>query len=207
MTAAMIEGRSWDERVAVALSPPRLLLELHGNDGVQTAVAEIATAALIESNIEAAAGELCSLALFQGRLGLPQATKMLRALAAAAQGADLTATAGTRPGADTRAPLDASDVDGLIRHVTHALSTPDLHSQASSVKPADANRATAVPSPPLEVLGDLQHVSEADLAAAKRAMDVKFDRAAVGNRPGESGFVYDKRVEVTPSKASEWDDE
>ena len=55
--------------------------------------------------------------------------------------------------------------------------------------------------------GDLNKVSEDELKAAKAAMEVDFKKNAL--RPGDEGYVYDKRVE-RPSgelEANDWDDE
>ena len=42
--------------------------------------------------------------------------------------------------------------------------------------------------------GDLNAVSDADLIAAKAAMEVTFQRSAL--RPGDPGYVHDKRVDA-----------
>jgi len=74
--------------------------------------------------------------------------------------------------------------------------------------PPDAAGA-AKPAAPLTALianiGDLQHVGPASLQAAKARMNVVFEANAL--KPGDPGYVYDKRVVFAAAEeASEWDD-
>jgi len=54
---------------------------------------------------------------------------------------------------------------------------------------------------------DLNRVSPEELAKAKEAMDVEFRRRQL--KPGDPGFVYDKREEFVadPNATNEWDEE
>ena len=54
--------------------------------------------------------------------------------------------------------------------------------------------------------GDLNAVSEEQLKAAKAEMDVLFQKKAL--RPGDPGYVHDKRVEAPAElEDNEWDDD
>ena len=54
--------------------------------------------------------------------------------------------------------------------------------------------------------GDLNRVSETELQTAKQAMDATFEANRL--KPGDAGYVHDKRLEPpTELEANEWDDE
>ena len=54
--------------------------------------------------------------------------------------------------------------------------------------------------------GDLNKLSDEEVAKAKREMDSDFEMNRV--KPGDKDFVYDKQVEFeAPDEANEWDDE
>lgn len=55
-------------------------------------------------------------------------------------------------------------------------------------------------------LGDLQAVSEADLARAKSLMSEGYEKHRL--RPGDPGYVYDRRVDFQePAHDNDWDDD
>ena len=56
-----------------------------------------------------------------------------------------------------------------------------------------------------ELYGDLNRVSEKELAAAKASMEETFEKHAM--RPGEVGYEYDRRVDFEPVEASGWDED
>ncbi|KEG14711.1 hypothetical protein DQ04_00331040 [Trypanosoma grayi] len=51
---------------------------------------------------------------------------------------------------------------------------------------------------------DLNDADDVTLREFKAKMEEKFVENAV--RPGDPGYVYDKRLEVKPTERSEWDD-
>lgn len=51
---------------------------------------------------------------------------------------------------------------------------------------------------------DLNKVSEEELKLAKSLMNKDFERNQI--RPGDPGYVYDKRVQFKPTQKSNWDD-
>ena len=53
------------------------------------------------------------------------------------------------------------------------------------------------------VFGDLNKVSEQDNARAKAVMEQEFQKNA--KKPGEDGYVHDKRVEFEASEDNDWD--
>ena len=58
----------------------------------------------------------------------------------------------------------------------------------------------------MEGSGDLNHASEEELEAAKAAMEFDFARAAL--KPGDVGYVHDKRVAAPDElESNDWDDE
>jgi centrosomal protein CEP19 len=72
---------------------------------------------------------------------------------------------------------------------------------ASAGRAGGDSGATAI----LSTIGDLQRVGPAALQAAKAKMETVFEAKRV--KPGDPGYVWDKRVEFTPSEeASDWDD-
>lgn len=79
--------------------------------------------------------------------------------------------------------------------------------------PASIHSTTAARSaPPTDAralvtgIGDLQRVGPAALQAAKARMDVLFESNRL--KPGDPGYVYDRRVEFgAPQAVSDWDDE
>ena len=80
---------------------------------------------------------------------------------------------------------------------------------SSALAPAAAASKATEPSAPLPDLsddGDLNAVSEEQLKAAKAEMDVLFQKKVL--RPGDPGYVHDKRVEVPAElEDNEWDDD
>lgn len=52
---------------------------------------------------------------------------------------------------------------------------------------------------------DLNHADDDTVKEFKDVMDIKFNENAI--KPGDEGYVYDKRVAVNPSEKSEWDDD
>jgi len=107
---------------------------------------------------------------------------------------------------DRRAPALAPAPAPAPAAAARAPATPPAVAVASA---AAARPPAPVPAPALPAalagIGDLQRAGPAALALAKSKMDVVFD--AHRSRPGAADFVYDKRVEVKPVEASEWDDE
>jgi hypothetical protein len=58
---------------------------------------------------------------------------------------------------------------------------------------------------PSDAAEDLQHVDDETLAEAKAKMDVVFQQHRL--RPGDPGYVYDKREDFgEPTEANEWDE-
>jgi hypothetical protein len=79
--------------------------------------------------------------------------------------------------------------------------------QAGGV-PAPGSSAAPGPAPVptiIATIGDLQRVGPAALQAAKAKMDVVFDAKRI--KPGDPGFVYDRRVDFMPLEGSDWDSE
>lgn len=53
---------------------------------------------------------------------------------------------------------------------------------------------------------DLNRVSEEENIKAKKRMDAVFEAQRI--KPGDEGFVYDKRADFAPpQQVSEWDDD
>lgn len=72
----------------------------------------------------------------------------------------------------------------------------------AAAKPSGASDVRAV----VAGIGDLQRVGPAALQAAKARMDVLFESNRL--KPGDPGYVYDKRVDfAVPQAISDWDDE
>ncbi len=97
----------------------------------------------------------------------------------------------------------------LLLRIRSAHSTAAGADAASPVRAAPEPAPAAAPKLPstsvIANIGDLQHVGPAALQAAKARMSVVFEANAI--KPGDPGYVYDKRVSFTaPQEASEWDD-
>jgi len=66
-------------------------------------------------------------------------------------------------------------------------------------------RGATDPTAIIANIGDLQRAGAAQLAMAKAKMDVVFEAHVL--KPGDPGYIFDKRVEFAPStEPSAWDD-
>ncbi len=94
---------------------------------------------------------------------------------------------------------DAASFQALKKALQHLRSRHDsTKSQATHAK--DTKLLSVIGN-----IGDLQTVGPAALQAAKAKMEVVFEAHRL--KPGDAGFVYDKRTEFMPSAQSEWDEE
>ena len=105
---------------------------------------------------------------------------------------------------------ELDDLFALVTAVHHP--APVVHDTASTsllhaapVVAATAGSGVSAAAVAPAVPDDLQRVSERALREAKARMDVAFNAATL--RPGDAGYVYDRRVEFQePRRASEWDE-
>ena len=111
--------------------------------------------------------------------------------------------------------VSTSQVERLIRRLIDAQAAdgaaPLTGAAAAPAPSKPAAEPAAAPSPQRgggSQWGDLNKASDEEVKAAKAAMAVDFDKHAL--KPGDAGYVHDKRVEIPPDEEledNEWDDE
>lgn len=82
-----------------------------------------------------------------------------------------------------------------------------VHASGSGAGPASWRRGDTAASATssLAAIGDLQRAGAAQLAAAKLRMDKVYDDNRI--KPGDEGYIFDKRVDFgQASEPSAWDD-
>lgn len=82
-------------------------------------------------------------------------------------------------------------------------ASASLQQQQQPSRPAAAAPAPAVTASVIAGIGDLQRAGPAALQAAKARMEVLFEARKL--KPGDPGYVYDKRVDFEPEEPSDWD--
>lgn len=116
---------------------------------------------------------------------------------AAAGGPSSTATAAAAANALRSAAASIPTAAGTGTAPANGVAPAPSASAAVSVDPEAKALVTSI--------GDLQKVGPAALQAAKAKMDILFE--AVRLKPGDEGYVYDRRVEFAePRETSDWDD-
>ncbi|KAG8466089.1 hypothetical protein KFE25_005659 [Diacronema lutheri] len=125
--------------------------------------------------------------------------------------------------ADLLSRVQPAQLESLVRRLVEAVAKRDAASAAWSAS-CEASSASAHPAAgALGTAGapgagrpaggaavggseNLNALDDAALAVVKAEMDVGFSASRL--RPGDPGYVYDKRVEFAPPhERSEWDDE
>ncbi len=107
---------------------------------------------------------------------------------------------------------DALAYDSLQRSLSYLCTK--LNPKASVLNVSSPPKQRSFPAAPvnnddsvrraIEGIGDLQTVGPAALRVAKAKMEVVFEAHRL--KPGDEGFMYDKRTEFSASEPSEWDE-
>jgi hypothetical protein len=97
---------------------------------------------------------------------------------------------------------DKVNEDQVLELVELLLSKKDSHVNGGSI-PARRTENTAPMDTGVNVFGDLNKVSEEENMRAKAIMEEDFKKNA--KKPGDDGYIHDKRVEFEASEENDWD--